>query len=779
MTKRRLIAILMAVVFTIALGTVLSRAERNRRIRLEAAARKTEAAKVEIASARTKPLQAVPSNPDRDCFFGQTHSHTSWSMDAYLIGNKLTTPEDAYKYAMGMPIKHPAGFDVQIKGRPLDFQGVTDHSEYVGTMAMAVDPTTEIGKTDIGKKMQRPGMAAFNENFQMLVQSLGKNEPIKELNDPKIAASVWQKVVQIADKYNQPGKFTTFVAYEWTSAPNSRNMHRNVFFRDSKKVPALPFTAFDSVHPEDLWTWLDAQRKAGNEALAISHNANLSDGLMFPLDVDNKGRPIDAAWAQERINNEPLTEIHQAKGTSETHPGLSPNDEFANYEIMNFLLGTPKSEGTAKLHGSYVREAYENGLAMQVKRGFNPYKMGVVGASDSHNTAIPYSQSDNFGSHASADATAKIRLAGNVESGMAILETSVSGLGGVWAESNTREAIFDAMKRKEVFGTSGVRIKVRLFGGWDFKEKVLNEKDWVKTGYKDGVPMGADLPAKKGKEPSFIVWATKDPDDANLDRIQIVKGWTKDGQIFEKVYDVAWSGNRKLDPKTHRVPAVGNTVDIKTATYKNTIGAVELKKVWKDPEFDPSLHAFYYVRVLQIPTPRWSTYDAAKEGVAPPTSVAATVQERVWTTPIWYTPAGQQGANGDGTEIDELKTSGVVALDDTQLKELVIGKTLTVRNTVTGQRFEVSYGADGRRTITHIDVQPRNVDQIGDLLPGALKLPAQYQITNGRIATNIGETPFDLVVFKSGNKYVAARTAEFGYVNYEIAEVRRGDVARR
>jgi Protein of unknown function (DUF3604) len=437
---------------------------------------------------------------------------------------------------------------------------------------------------------------------------------------------------------------------------------------------------------------------------------------------------------------------------------------------MNYLIGVPNS--TSKLNGSYIREAYQNGLAMQVKRGYNPYKMGVVGASDSHNTVVAYSQANNFGGHGFADASARVRLQGNVESGMAILQTSVSGLGGVWAESNTRESIFDAMRRKEVFGTSGVRIKVRLFGGWDYKEQVFNEKDWVKTGYKDGVPMGADLPAKKGKEPTFIVWATKDPDDANLDRIQIVKGWTKDGQIFEKVYDVAWSGDRKLDPKTHKVPAVGDTVDIKTATYTNTIGSVELKKVWKDPEFDPGLHAFYYVRVLQIPTPRWSTYDAAKEGVAPPAGVSATVQERAWTSPIWYTPAGQQGMNADGTTIDDLKTNGAVALDDSQLKELVVGKTLAVRNTVTGQRFEVSYGADGQRTITHITAQSRNVDQIGNLLPEAMKSPAEYQITNGRIATNIGETPFDLVVFKSGNKYVAARTAEFGYVNYEVAEVK-------
>jgi hypothetical protein len=679
----------------------------------------------------------VQSNPDRDCFFGQTHSHTSWSMDAYLIGNHVTTPEDAYKYSLGQPVKHPAGFEVQIKGRPLDFHGVTDHSEYAGMMPLANDPTSDLGKQPIAQRLKANNPEEFNKVFQFLAGSLAKNEPIKELMDPKIARGVWQRVIEIADKYNQPGKFTTFVAYEWTSAPNSRNMHRNVFFKDSKHVAALPFTAFDSQHPEDLWTWMDAQRKAGNELLAISHNANLSDGIMFPLDVDNKGRPIDAAWAQQRMNNERLTEIHQIKGTSETNPGLSPNDEFANFEIMNFLIGVPNS--TSKLNGSYIREAYQNGLAMQVKRGYNPYKMGVVGASDSHNTVVAYSQANNFGAHGFADATAKVRLAGRVESGMAILKTSVSGLGGVWAESNTRESIFDAMQRKEVFGTSGVRIKVRLFGGWDFKESVLNKKDWAKDGYANGVPMGGDLPAKKGKEPTFIVWAIKDPDDANLDRIQIVKGWTKDGQIFEKVFDVAWSGNRKPDKTTGKVPAVGSTVDIKTATYKNTIGSVELKKVWKDPEFDASLHAFYYVRVLQIPTPRWSTYDAAKEGVAPPTTVATTVQERAWTSPIWYTPTGKEERKGtQGTTVLELKQKGAVALDDATLKALAAEKTLVVRNTLTGQRLA----------------------------------PAEFEVRNGRLTGTDGETQFDMTVYKFGNRYIAARSNEFGYANYQLERLR-------
>jgi Protein of unknown function (DUF3604) len=713
----------------------------------------------------------IKRNPLRDAYFGQTHSHTSWSVDAFLIGNHLTGPEEAYKYSLGQPVKHPAGFDVKIKGRPLDFHGVTDHSEYAGTIALANDPNSALSKQPIAQRLRAKTPEEFNKVFQWLAGSLAKNEPIKELLNPEVAGSVWQQGIAIADKYNEPGKFTTFVAYEWTSAPNSRNMHRNVFFRDSKKVPALPFTAIESFHPEDLWTWMDAQRKAGNEVLAISHNANLSDGIMFPLDVDNKGRPIDAAWAQQRVNNEPLTEIHQVKGTSETHPDLSPNDEFANFEIMSFLLGVPDS--TSKPNGSYIREAYQNGLAMQAQRGYNPYKMGVVGASDSHNTVVPYSQASNFGSHGFADGSPKARLAGRVESGMAILKTSVSGLGGVWAESNTREAIFDAMRRKEVFGTSGVRIKVRLFGGWDFGRDSLKQADWVKGAYERGVPMGGELPAPKAKAPTFLVWAVKDPDDANLDRIQIIKGWTKQGQIFEKIYDVAWSGTRKPDSATGRVPAVGSTVDIPKATYKNTIGATELKTAWTDPEFDPSLHAFYYARVLQIPTPRWSTYDAAKLGVAPPADVASTVQERVWTSPIWYTPAAEEARKSEKPEamVAELKQKGAMALDDAQLKALIVGKTLTVRNTVTGQRFEILYGTDGRRVIVGVNGKPATASQIYELLhSGGLSEAAQYEIRNGRVVTTLLGTPFEVTVYKIGDRYVASRSNEFGYANYELEE---------
>jgi hypothetical protein len=720
-------------------------------------------------------------DPERNAYFGQTHVHTSWSFDAYVFGNTLTGPEDAYKYALGQAIKHPAGYMVKLK-RPLDFEAVTDHAEYVGTVKLANEPGSAISKLPVAEKLKVRSKEDIEKIYLFLGDSILKKEPIKELIDPQVAGDVWKQTVAAADKYYQPGKFTTFAAYEWTSTPDNRNMHRNVFFKDSRKVPDLPFTSIDSEHPEDLWVWMDTQRRAGNEVLAISHNANLSDGIMFPLDVDSKGRPIDAAWARDRMNNEPLSEITQLKGTSETHPSLSPNDEFAGFEILNYLFGGV--ERAPRIHGSYIREAYQNGLAMQDTGGYNPYKFGVVGASDTHDTAAAYEQSNYFGGHGLLDATPQARLSGQKTAGVAMDTLSVSGLGGVWAEENTREAIFAALQRKETFGTSGPRIKVRLFGGWSFALDVLKQKDWVKTAYANGVPMGGDLPPPKSKAPSFVVWAVKDPDEANLDRIQIVKGWTKNGQTFEKIYDVAWSGNRALAHSglvqnilyrgnDLKLPPVGNTVDIKNATYKNTIGAVELKTVWTDPEFDPSLHAFYYARVLQIPTPRWTTYDAKALGVAPPSNVPATIQDRAWTSPIWYTPTAEMRANASrGLTVADLTQKGAAPLNDMQLRQLVLGKTLTVRNTVTNERIEISYGVDGRRLILSVNGNPPDPAELGDMLHSSGLGSAQYEIRDSRVVTTIDGTPFAVAVYPMGDKYVAARSNEFGYANYELEGVR-------
>lgn len=707
-------------------------------------------------------------NPERNAYFGQTHQHTSWSLDAYILGNTVTGPAEAYQYSLGQPIKHPAGYEVQIR-TPLDFQGVTDHAEYVGMIKLANDPSSPISKLPIAAKLKVHGPSDVPRIFEWLAGSIAKNQPIKALLDPEITGSVWKQNIAIADQYNKPGKFTAFVSYEWTSMPNNQNLHRNVFFRDSVHVPIAPYSAIDSQHPEDLWAWMDAQRKAGNEVLCISHNANLSNGLMFPIEVDSKGRPIDAAWAAERLNNEPLTEIKQVKGTSETTPELSPTDEFAGFELMNYLIGIDNSKSNP--HGSYVREAYRNGLSMQDTRGYNPYKFGLVGAGDSHNTASAYSQSNYFGDHGMIDPTPEARLSGKVVSGMTVIQTGTSGLGGVWAEENTRASIFDAMKRKETFGTSGVRIKVRMFGGWGYAPEDLNSNDWVKTGYAKGVPMGGDLPSSKGPAPTFIVWAVKDPEDGNLDRIQIVKGWSKSGQSFEKVYDVVWSGNRQPDPQTGQLTAVGNTVDVKNASYTNTIGAVELKKVWTDPDFEPKLNAFYYARVIQIPTPRWSTFDAKKLGVAPPTTVPSSIQERAWTSPIWYTPAKQAALRGtkEGVTVADLQRKGGVELNNAQLSGLLNGKSVWMRNTVTGGRYESVYEKNGHLLLAHVG---KNAIPETD----ADKLSATYSIQNGRVVSTIGNMPFDMTFYKVGDTYYAARSNEFGYANYRIIENPPGDL---
>ncbi len=696
---------------------------------------------------------------DRNAYFGQTHQHTSWSLDAYLIGNRLTGPAEAYEYSMGQTIKHPAGYDVKIK-TPLDFQGVTDHSEYVGVMRLVNDPSSPIYKLPIAATLRPSKDNSMVKIFQRLAGSLADGKPIEALLDPKIVESVWQNNTELADKYYKPGKFTTFCAYEWTSMPGNQNMHRNVFFRSCKDLPVAPFSAIDSDHPEDLWNWMDQQRKKGSELLAISHNANLSNGLMFPMELDSKSKPIDAAWAQERMKNEPLTEMKQVKGTSETTPALSPNDEFASFELMNYLIGLDNS--FSKPHGSYIREAYQNGVAMQAARGYNPYKMGVVGAGDSHNTATNYSQSDYFGDHGMIDPTPEVRLSGKVASGMTVLETGTSGLGGVWAEENTRESIFDAMQRREVFATSGVRLKVRMFGGWGYDKDMLSKSDWVKKAYAGGVPMGGDLPKTNGKAPGFLVWAMKDPVDGNLDRIQIVKGWTKDGQIFEKIYDVVWSGDRKPDPVTGKLPAVGNTVNISKATYTNDIGSVELKAFWTDPDFDVTQNAFYYARAIQIPTPRWSTFDAVKLGILPPGNAPATIQERAWSTPIWYTPTEADAAKSKpGLMVADLLKSHATALGDDDLKKLVFGKNLSVRNNVTGRTSNVLFGANGKRIDTELASDANSVSSTS----------AAYEIKDGHIVTTIEGTPFELTVYQSGDKYIAARNNEFGHANYELTRV--------
>jgi len=729
-------------------------------------------------SAQPAAEERVEKNPDRNAYFGEEHIHTSWSMDAWLMGNRITGPDDALKYAQGQSIKHPMGYDIKID-TPMDFMGVTDHSEYVGITAAANTPGSAVSKLPEAQPLilKDPNdQAEIQRAFTYLV-NLNSGPPVKAFMSPEVAGSIWKKNVDIAEANNHPGKFTAFCSYEWTSMPNYRNLHRNIFFRDCTHIPPMPFSSLDDNHPEALWNWMDTQRKQGNTLLAISHNANLSDGWMYPTDLDSYGRPIDAAWAASRDRNERLVEIKQIKGASETTPLLSPNDEFANYEIFaGGLLGQKPDGGRIDhIQGSFARQALKDGITMQDVRGYNPYKFGMAGGSDSHNTGSPYRQDNFYGGHGQIDGTVDRRFAGVLAFGtLDVRYENPGGLTGVWAEENTRESIFDAMYRKETFGVSGPHIKVRFFGGWGYSKSIFDAKDWVHQSYANGVPMGADLPAMpqsgKGTAPTFVVWAVKDPSSGNLDRVQVIKGWTKDGQSFEKIYDVVWSGDRKPDKWSGRVPAIKSTVDIEKATYTNDVGSTELKTVWSDPDFDPSLHAFYYARVLEIPTPRWTLIQAVKNGLTPPDVVPLTGQERAWSSPIWYTPSTDARKSAPaGMTVADLKAKGATALGDAQLKALIVGKAFWVRNNVTGEQFSVSYTPDGDSNVWHVGSGSTLPSYVGNpMRNGYQGITTPYKIEGGKLITKVQQDAYSTTIYKLGDTYYGARSNEFGYANYEM-----------
>jgi hypothetical protein len=490
----------------------------------------------------------------------------------------------------------------------------------------------------IVKQIQSGNAKKMNSAFAQIAVGLTTNEPDPDFNRSDIMRSVWENHVEITNKHYEPGKFTTLIAFEWTSIPANQNLHRNVFFRDDTG-PEMPFSAFDSDRPEDLWTYLEVQRDAGHECFAIPHNGNLSNGLMY-APRNSAGMPIDARYAKRRALNEVATEIIQTKGASDTHPALSPNDEFAEFEQYKHLIGSnPPVVG--RVNYGFVREALINGVGYQEYLGANPFKFGIVAGADAH-TSFSDNEEDNYtGVHGVLDKSAKVRLSGaGTTAGESALVFGTPGATGVWAPENTRKAIFDAIKRKETYGTSGPLIRLRFFGGWNYDEDLTEDKNFVKKAYGGGVPMGGDLLAKPKsiKAPTFAVSAMKDPASGNLDRVQIIKGWYENGYPQERIYDVALSDNRRPDPKTGKVPSVGNTVNIKQATYTNDIGDTQLSAVWTDPDFKPEHHVVYYVRVLEIPTPRWSTYDAKALGIDPPEGVPATIKERAWSSPIWYTP---------------------------------------------------------------------------------------------------------------------------------------------
>jgi len=577
------------------------------------------------------------ANPLRNVYFGEQHLHTRASPDSFAVGNRGTW-EDAYNWAMGKEITLSTTGEKVRKSTPYDFVGITDHAEYFGIMPRLIDPKDDLYNTDFGRELRDPDAdssapdSAINKFFESILTST----PAPQFNTPELIKSGWAAYLKTANKFNKPGKFTTLIAFEWTSIPGGRNMHRNVFFRGNG--PEAPFSAFDSIYPKDLWTYQEINRTLGNENLAIPHNGNISDGWMYSRN-EFLGGPMDARYAERRARNEPLTEMIQTKGTSETHPLLSPNDEFAGFELFKNLLNVGQP---SQLKNGYIREALARGMVLQEElRSANPFKYGFVSGADSHSAYSPNEEWNFHGSHAAMDDTPAKRLNPTPNaSGDVGGVVGSAGATAVWAEENTREAIFDAMARKETYATSGPLIRLRFFGGWNLDEGLAGDEDFVKTAYDTGVPMGADL-AKRGdaSAPTFAVWALKDPESGNLDRVQIVKVFVnKWDRPDEKIYDVALSDGRTVDPESGKAAPVGNTVDVTTATYTNDIGATQLTAVWTDPDFDPLQRAAYYARVIEIPTPRWSTYDAVRNNLPLVESLPASIQERAWSSPIWYTP---------------------------------------------------------------------------------------------------------------------------------------------
>lgn len=592
-----------------------------------------------------------PSRP----LWGDTHLHTKLSVDAGLFGARIGV-EEAYRFARGEQVTSSSGQPIKLS-RPYDWLVVTDHSDALGMVQDIAAGDPQVVAFEQGKRwhegMAAGGQTAVEATFDLIGNfSQGTIDPgLIKLYAPgsKKYSTIWEHVINTADEYNDPGRFSAIIGYEWTSLVKGNNLHRNVIYRDGankagQMQPMVTQPPFGSTDPLDLYKWLENyEKKTGGSVLALAHNGNLSNGLMFPIDAQYTGRKIDRAYVEARAKWEPLYEVTQIKGDGEAHPFLSPNDEFADYEtwdVGNLDLSQAKTSGMLK--SEYAREALKNGLWLEAKLGTNPYKFGMVGSTDSH-TGLSTTEEENFfGKHAGSE-PAPDRIQHPFKKAdfgeLSGYQQVASGLAAVWATENTRAAIFDAMERKEVYATTGTRLRVRFFGGWEYTDEDLNSRQPAFRGYSKGVPMGGDLPTRGAqKAPTFMVYALRDPIGANLDRVQIVKGWLDtNGKTHEKVYDVVWSDDRQPDADG-KVPAVGNTVDVPNANWTNTIGASELGTVWSDPDFDPQQSAFYYARVIEIPTPRWIVYDAFRFGIELPDEAKKTHQERAYTSPIWYTP---------------------------------------------------------------------------------------------------------------------------------------------
>jgi hypothetical protein len=577
---------------------------------------------------------AVSSNPLRNAYFGETHMHTAYSLDAYLGGTRLL-PSDAYRFARGQAVTVDG--KTHQRKRPLDFVAVTDHAEYMGEMYSAMVEGAPGHDHELLEQLRTMTDPEERQKW-FLKYVVSSNRSATPQHPPFFAGeetvkSGWQIAIDAAEEHNEPGVFTAFVAFEWSGAPDGANLHRNVIFRDAH-VPEAPVSYIDINREDGLWGWLAENEANGMKALAIPHNSNASKGMMFP-DVDAQGDPLDLEYAQRRQHFEPLIEMMQVKGNSEVHRKFWAADEFAGFENADSIQ---KSSGRTFHKQGFVREGLKLGLAYEQTLGANPFKLGFIGGTDNHNGIPSDVAEDSFvGAHGPEDGSVERRREAGVAGWIDGKDLSIGSLAGVWATENTRASIWDAMKRRETFATSGPRIQVRLFGGVDLPGDPTDPVAMVESGYELGVPMGADL-GPTGAPPTFTVYALKDPDGAHLDRIQIIKGWVDaEGELRERIVDVAWSGDRQPGPDG-RVGPVGNTVDLETALYQNTIGAATLIGSWRDAEFDPEQHAFYYARVLEIPTPRWTTYDAVRNGLPLLEDVPATIQERAWTSPIWYAP---------------------------------------------------------------------------------------------------------------------------------------------
>ena len=720
---------------------------------------------------------SASQNPQRDPYFGELHVHTAWSLDAFVLA-ALNGPDEAFRYAKGEIASRSSlnnAEENQLR-RPLDFAAVTEHAEWLGEYGLiadpAYDPTGDAARERVARHRATQVAGAdgragdVHSMVEVVISGMVRPDPTRldigasEQEVLDAARTIWRRIVDIAESHNDPGRFTTLNGFEWTPTPGGVNRHRVIIFRGND-VPDLPLSNYEASHPEQLWDWLETAAGGPDNALAITHNANFSNGEMFNPHYSD-GREIDEAYARRRSLWEPLAEMFQSKGSSETTPALSPHDAFADFEIVAtqaFQQVSGSATGsTGQMRWATLRGGLEEGLRQQERVGVNPFRIGFVSGNDGHSGTPGNSEAKDWtGGNAYLDDTADLRLYGVIEGGIPSVLLNPAGLTGVWATENTRDALFDGLRRRETFATSGTRLMPRLFAGWDLGESDVG--DLVEAGYRKGVPMGAELPARPAGSaaPTFLVHAAKDALGANLDRIQIVKCWTARGMLFEKVFDVAASDGRTPDPRTGHLPPVGSTVDISTATYRNDIGATELSAAWTDPGFDATLACTYYARILEIPTPRWSTYDAVRHGLPLPTNAPATVQQRAWTSPVWYTPSEQDRAERPALEgaftVGQLAERGIRPMTDDEIRAVTVGRTVRSVNLVTGFAVTLHYDADGNRSLMGLGDRP---------------VVTPYEIRDGRrIETSLLGDRMSVALFSVDGRILGARDDEAGYVNYE------------